>query len=352
MSNDIVIPAGFGPVSSLVASGKHANQDELGAGIRSGFGVMGYRGKVWAIKHGGTETPLMREDGDGARGSIEVIIVKAATPIAKIFYKGGYVDGSSAAPDCWSTNGVTPDVSATNRQAPACAACPMNAWGSRITEAGKQGKACADSKRLVIVPMDDIDNELHNGPMLLRVPAASLKDIQAYGQKLGAAGYPYYAVATRISFDPKEAYPKFVFTPIRPLSDAEAAKIVALRDDPRVGYILNESAENTAPAPAEVPTIQFEQPAPVTPKVTEAPKAEPKPEVKPVVAEAQAEAKAKKKSAAQLKAEAAAAAAAAALAAAEAAEDDEDEADPETGEIPMAAAPADFDAMLDSLLPQ
>jgi hypothetical protein len=188
--------------------------------------------------------------------------------------------------------------------------------------------------------------------MLLRVPAASLKDIQAYGQKLGAAGYPYYAVATRISFDPKEAYPKFVFTPIRPLSDAEAAKIVALRDDPRVGYILNESAENAAPAPAEVPTIQFEQPAPVTPKVTEAPKVEPKPEVKPVVAEAQAEAKAKKKSAAQLKAEAAAAAAAAALAAAEAAEDDEDEADPETGEIPMAAAPADFDAMLDSLLPQ
>jgi hypothetical protein len=345
MSNEIVIPAGFGPLSTLAAGGARANQDELGAGIRTGFAVMGYRGKVWATKHQGTETPLMREDGDGARGSIEVVIVKAASPIAKIYYAGGYVEGSSAAPDCWSTNGLTPDAGATNRQAPACAACPKNAWGSRITESGKQGKACSDSKRLAIVPLGDIDNEVMGGPMLLRVPADSLKDVQAYGQKLGAAGYPYYAVGTRISFDPTAAHPKFVLSPLRPLNDAEMAKINALRDDPRIAHILNESAEHGAPAPVAAPAIQFEM---ATPEVTAdkpAPVAEPKPEPK--------KAEPKKKSAAQLKAEAAAAAAAAALAAAEAeAEAEEEEADSETGEIPMAATPADFDAMLDSLLPK
>ena len=196
-------------------------------------------------------------------------------------------------PLCWSTNGVTPDSAAQNKQHPTCAACPMNAWGSRVTEAGKQGKACSDSRRIAVVPLNDIDNEAMGGPMLMRIPAASLKDLKAYGDHLNSFQYPYYAVATRIFFDSKEAYPKFVFTAIRPLDDNEAKKVLALRDDRRVGQVLNESQEyKSAPEHEEVaaPPSPFEQstfvpapapaPAPaakaaVTPKVTPKPKPEP-----------------------------------------------------------------------------
>ena len=99
-----------------------------------------------------------------------------------------------------------------------CAGCPQNAWGSRITPAGKKAKACADSKRVAVSPLGDIRNEAFGGPMMLRVPAASLVDFANYGDGMDARGYQYYAVGTKMSFDSAEVYPKLVFEPIRPLN--------------------------------------------------------------------------------------------------------------------------------------
>lgn len=242
MSTNLTLPKGFGAPSKVFGSVDQDN-DELGAGIASSYGVIGYRGKVWSTKYQGKETPLMRDDGDGPRGSIEVVIVKAAAAISKIFYANGYQDGANAAPDCWSSDGVKPDASAQNKQHPTCAGCPRNAWGSRITESGRQGKQCADSRRIAVVPANDLANEMFGGPMLMRIPAASLKDLKAYGELLKGYGYQYYAVATRISFDPKEAYPKFVFSAIQPLDDAQAMKVLELRNDKRVAQLLNEATE-------------------------------------------------------------------------------------------------------------
>lgn len=264
MGTELALPKNFGAAPSIFA-GQAAN-DELGSGIASSYGIVGYRGKVWSIKHQGKETQLMRDDGDGPRGSIEVVIVKAASAISKIFYAGGYQDGSNSPPDCWSTNGVTPDAAAQNRQNATCAGCPMNAWGSRVTESGKQGKACSDSRRIAVVPLNDMANDMFGGPMLLRIPAASLKDLKAYGELLSSYGHNYYGVATRVSFDPKEAYPKFVFSAMRPLTEIEAKEIAALREDRRVANILNEAQElGPRQEVASVPSSPFEQPVPARP---------------------------------------------------------------------------------------
>jgi hypothetical protein len=262
MSN-IVIPAGFGAPSKRFAAQPNVN-DELGAGVNASYSVVGYRGKVWSIKHSGNEIPLMREDGDGARASIEVVIVKAAAAISKIFYANGYQDGANAAPDCWSADGLKPDASVQNKECSTCAACPRNAWGSRVTEAGKQGKQCADSRRVAVVPVNDMANEAFGGPMLLRVPAASLKDLKGYGEQLNSYGYPYYEVATRISFDVQESFPKFVFSAIKPLDEKDVKFVSELRTDKRVTQLLNEAVEQKS-APAEeagsdVPSSPFEEP--------------------------------------------------------------------------------------------
>lgn len=256
MSN-ITVPNNFGAVSTRFANQK--TEDDLSAGVSSGYGIISYRGKVWRTKFRGEETNLMREDGDGPRSSIEVVILKAAGHLSKIFYRDGYKEGSTESPDCYSNNGVTPDINSKGKQSNTCANCPMNAWGSRITPAGKQGKACSDSKRAVVVPLADIANEVYGGPMLLRIPAASLQDLAQYGQKMGPMGYPYYSIGTRISFDTKEAFPKFVFNAIRPLSDDEADQIIAMRDDPRVARIISESEVVTS-QPAPTPASVFEQP--------------------------------------------------------------------------------------------
>lgn len=272
MANDLALPASFGkPPASIL--GANFNNDELGTGVSSSYAVIGIKGKVWSVKFSGEETQLMRDDGDGPRNSIEVVIVKASPAISKIFYKDGYVDGANQPPDCWSGNGVTPDPSVKNKVNPTCADCPMNAWGSRTTDAGKQAKGCADSRRVALVPLADLDNEQQGGPMLLRVPAASLKDLKAYGDTLKSYQFPYYAAATRIAFDPAEAFPKLVLTAVRPLDEEELAKIVALRDDHRTATVLAENIVASATAtPAEaareVPKSPFENGAMVTPKVT------------------------------------------------------------------------------------
>jgi hypothetical protein len=263
---NIMIPEKFGQVSTKFAG--VAVDNDLAAGVQAGFGLIGYKGKVWSIRYRGDEQQLLRDDGDGPRNSIEIVILKAAPYISKIWYEKGYVEGSTAAPDCFSPNGVVPDPQSTKKQSNACASCPQNVWGSKITEAGKKGKACSDSKRLAVVPVGDIMNETFGGPMLLRVPAASLQDLATFGNKMQNLGYPYYAIATRVAFDANEAYPKFILSAIRPLTDEEADQVLALQSSAEVSRVLAEGTEHqTAEAPVTTADVAnaFEQP-PVTSK--------------------------------------------------------------------------------------
>lgn len=294
MSTEIMIPQGFG-AAPKVLSGVKVNNNEYGAGVAASYAIIGYKGKVWSIRHNGETNNLMRDDGDGPRASIEVVIVKASSAKAKNYYAGGYVEGSSAPPDCSSSNGVTPDAGVPKKQSNVCATCPMHAYGSRISESGQSGRACSESRRVAIVPLADIDNEAMGGPMLLRIPAGSLKDLKSYGETLQAIDHHVHGCATRISFEPNDAYPKFVFRPMRPLTNDEAIKILALRDDDRVQRILSEDTQ--AAAVLETATVAksvFEQDdeAPAAQPVAKpaavkiAPKAAPKvtPKVTPVAA--------------------------------------------------------------------
>lgn len=269
MSN--IIPVNFGALPAEYAA--HANAgDELSAGISTGFAVMSYRSSRWSTKYRGDEKMLVNESGD-PRLSIEVVLVKSSTVISKHFYKEGFKEGSTEAPDCSSANGVTPDVGAKSKQCSTCAACPNNAWGSRITPAGKAGKACQDYKSAVIVPLGDLENELLGGPMLLRIPAASLREAQAYGQRMFSMGFPTHMIGTRITFDTSVNYPRFLFKEIRVLTAPEIKRIMEYRDDPRVARMLSEgeAATNEEAAP---PKPNFDVPPPAapapTPKVSEA----------------------------------------------------------------------------------
>lgn len=294
------LPTFGGPVSSKLQGVTVEN--ELGAGIAGSYGIMKYKGKVWTTSYKGEDRPLMRPDGDGPRNSIDVVIVRAPKVKSKIFYAGGFAEGSSAAPDCWSTNGVTPDTSVVHKQANVCDICPKNQWGSarpRADGTPSKGKACTDSKRIAIVPAnvgaDDpnmLRNDMMGGAMLLRIPATSLDALKLYGDRLAKSGYNSWAVITSVSFDPMEAYPKFVFTPKRPLTDAELEVVMGMHKSPQVDRIVAEDAPGanasdepvqfTAPLPTQLP------PAPATvapPKLTVVPPTPPVAPVTPQVTE-------------------------------------------------------------------
>lgn len=249
--------------------------EDLGAGISSGFGVVGYKGKIWSIKAGGTEHKMLRPDDGTPAASIELVILRASEHVSKVYYKSSFVDGSNAKPDCQSVNGIKPDKTIPNPVNPQCADCPMNQWGSRISDDGKPGKACQDVKRLAVVPQGNIRNDALGGPLLLRIPPASLKELKAYADQLMGHGFPYFGVATRILFDMEKAYPRFIFSAIRALTDAEADDVIEMRDDPRTKRITDEAVEfldGPADAPAEqAPPVAkgiFEQP-PGAPPVTQ-----------------------------------------------------------------------------------
>ena len=238
--------------------------DDLIEGASSGFGVISFRGGKWRVKHGGEETLITNAD-DEPVASIPVVIVKASRQVSKIYYERNYEEGDDNPPDCFSIDGVTPDASAPDKQANECATCPMNQWGSRVTEAGKKAKRCSDHRRLAVVPAarkgEDADtavlrNEVYGGPMLMRVPPASLNDMAVFARDLRKR-YPelgYNSIVTLIGFDPKTAYPKLTFKALRRIKEDEKQVIYEMSTDGSVDNVLSSTTEVVTVA--EKPKVQ------------------------------------------------------------------------------------------------
>jgi hypothetical protein len=273
--NDVALFGGSKlPAYLTNAFGDFDDTSSLSAGVYKSFPVISYKGKVWALNEHKTRTPLLNNEGD-PRPSIGVVILKANAGISKVYYKTGYVEGVEAKPDCYSNDGVAPAADATDKQCTKCALCPHNQFGSRITESGGKGKACSDSRKLAVAPMDELTK-----PMLLRVPATSLKDLATYGEFLKGRGIPSHAlVITKIKFDPEMAYPKMLFEAVRPVSEEQLEQIRATMQDPIIEHIIGvKSGEYVADVEEDAAPAEEVAEEPVTEKK---PKAEKKAAEKP-----------------------------------------------------------------------
>ena len=298
MSN--LIPFDSAPSTKLtVAIPKDQfNDEDMLTGMSRGFPVISIEGKNWSIKRGDTKEIIRRPNVDGelepAR-SIEVVILRANKGTAKVFYAKKYTQGSVEKPDCYSNDGVAPAADAVNAQAKKCAACPHNQWGSKITEDGKKGKSCADVKRLAVAPAGQI-----NDPMLLRVPAASLKTWDQYVDLLKKRGVPPPAVLTKVGFDYTVAHPALTFKPIGFIDEAMAVEVKEVLDTDVVQNIIGgaptaaevDNGDDAPKAAAKPAPVEEEAPAPAPKKsaklaaVVEEAEAAPKAKVK-VEAEAE-----------------------------------------------------------------
>ena len=255
MSNIVSFESGNLPAHISKMFGGESN-NALSEGIGQGYGVISYKGKVWHIVRGEDRELVVNDEGE-PRASLEIVILKANPQLSKVWYAKGYEEGSTAAPDCYSNNGLTPEADVEDPQSEKCAICPHNQWGSRITETGGKGKACSDSRRLAVVPAGQL-----NDPMLLRTPAASLKALSQYGQSLDKRGVPYQAVVTKISFDHTVAHPSFVLKPLRFLGEEELEEVQAVMSERAINQIIGiEASPHALERAAELP-----KPAPVKPK--------------------------------------------------------------------------------------
>lgn len=273
MGDLIPFDSGAGLPAHLAARfAEGGGNSDLSSGVGMGYPILSYKGKVWHLVQGENRTLIANDDGE-PRSSLELVLLKANPALSKIYYEGGYEEGSSQKPTCYSNDSVAPAADAAQPQAYKCSLCPHNQWGSRVTDQGSKGKACTDARRMAVAPITDIGN-----PMLLRIPAGSLKELAQYADTLNKRKLPYSAVLTKVGFDHTVAHQKLTFKPLAYLSDeqykqvedvlsSDVIKHITGLDMPSIASSELDALPGTPPASARAPvqqsTAQAAQPQPV-----------------------------------------------------------------------------------------
>jgi hypothetical protein len=190
---------------------------------------------------------------------LDVIIVKAAPKVSRIFYAGGYdKDAAAAAPDCTSADGEKPDAGVKNKQSSSCTTCPQNIAGS----GNGQSRACRYQQRLAVVLANNPDGDV----LQVTLPATSIfgkedgdkRPLQAYARYMAAQTPPVNldAIVTRMKFDTKAESPKLFFSPMRWLTDDEYESAVEQsksKDAEKAVAVTPAAADGVvAPAPLAI----------------------------------------------------------------------------------------------------
>jgi len=272
MSNIIPIDQAARQISPLMrarmAAGKGLNQN-FSDGIRDAFPTLSIKGKVFRARISGQETPFIDQQTRQPIGALDLVMVNASRTIAKSFYVRGFTEGDMNPPDCWSLDSVRPDPSVPNKVSPVCGTCPMNAFGSRMTDAGKAAKACSDARRIAVMMPHQV-NDPQPMVLMLRVPQSSLKNLKAYSQLLERHGMEPGGVITRLAFDYQEAFPKLLFNFVAPLPEAEYQRVIDIAEGDLVqGMLITPDFDNAPSTQPVQQTATISGMVPQTPPVLE-----------------------------------------------------------------------------------
>jgi hypothetical protein len=244
-------------------------------GVQDSFPVMSIKGSRFSFRFQGNTHPYLDQRGIPI-GYCDVVLAAASPFLGRTFYAKGFTEGDISAPDCWSNDGVRPEAGVPQQQSPTCVSCRQNIFGSKVTPAGKQVKACATSRRIaLILPHELTAPQMQLGAMLLRVPYSSLGNLKEYASFLDRNGYEVNACVTRLTFTIGESFPKLKFAFERPLDDHEYDRVLGLATDDRTLRILSapqDGAEEPADEALQAglpqaapPPPPFVAPAPVAP---------------------------------------------------------------------------------------
>jgi hypothetical protein len=227
----------------------------LAGNVNAGSGMkrVSIKGGVFRLLASGKEIASIEDR------HLDVIIVKAAPKVSRIFYAGGYdKDAAAAAPDCTSADGEKPDAGVKNKQSSGCTTCPQNIAGS----GNGQSRACRYQQRLAVVLANNPDGDV----LQVTLPATSIfgkedgdkRPLQAYARYMAAQTPPVNldAIVTRMKFDTKAESPKLFFSPMRWLTDDEyesAQEQAKSKDAEKAVAVTPASADGVvAPAPLAI----------------------------------------------------------------------------------------------------
>jgi hypothetical protein len=220
--------------------------------------------------------------------TLDTIIVGANPRVSKVFYAKAFdASAENIRPDCWSNDGLKPDVTLEAPVHNSCADCPNNVLGSKILPSGAKSKMCADQRHLAVVAAAD-PTKVYS----LTVPVSGMKALREYFKDLGNYNIGPEEVVTELGFDDAASYPKITFKQksfvpekaigrVDNLLASDSVKVATRQMAPKdAGPALAAPVAKTAiAAPAVDDAYEEEAPAPV---VAATPKS--KPTVVPVKA--------------------------------------------------------------------
>lgn len=247
------------------------------------------KGGVFRLVAGGKEIASVDER------HLDVVIVRAAPKVSRIYYAGAYDADKIVRPDCWSNDGEKPDASIKEPQHNTCMGCPQNEAGSGMGNS----RACRFQQRLAVVTADNMDGDV----LQLTLPATSIfgkedgdkRPLQAYARFLAAQNPPVNPeqIVTRMKFDTKAESPKLFFQPVRWLTDDEYPTVLAQGESAEAKAAVTMTvaqadgvkaapmsipgaAPKAVAKPAPAPAVEDEDEAPApAPKAAKAPKTKP-----------------------------------------------------------------------------
>ena len=224
-----------------------------GGGVNSTKRVS-IKGGVFRLLAGGKEIASIDER------FLDVIIVKAAPKVSRIFYAKTYDGDNVTGPDCSSSDGERPDPHIKTPQHSACHNCPQNIAGS----GQGNSRACRFQQRLAVV----LENNPEGDVLQLTLPATSVfgkedgdkRPLQAYARYLALQNPPINPeqIVTRMKFDTKAEAPKLHFAPVRWLTEDEYAIVKSQGETEEAKRAIQQTVAQAdgvkaAPAPLAIP---------------------------------------------------------------------------------------------------
>jgi hypothetical protein len=254
-----------------------------GGGTGSSVKRISIKGGVFRLVAGGKEIASIDDR------HLDVIIVKAAPKVSRIYYEGAYDPERISGPDCWSNDGEKPDASIKAPQNKTCMGCPQNEAGS----GNGNSRACRYQQRLAVV----LENNPSGDVLQLTLPATSIfgkeegdkRPLQAYARFLAVQTPPVNPeqIVTRMKFDTKAESPKLFFTPVRWLEEGEydVVQRQSESDDAKRAITMTVAQADGVKPKAELsipgkptkaaPKVEAEEEEEPAPKAAKAPKTKP-----------------------------------------------------------------------------
>jgi hypothetical protein len=164
--------------------------------------------------------------------NLDVVIM--AAPYRNVYYEGRYDPDNIKNPACFALSDTDEDMkphpNAAQPQAKDCASCPKGQWKSADT--GK-GKACKQSRRMVLIPATALESAELVGKAemaLLDLPVTSVKNYPNFVNALAAStNLPPWAAVANVKVQPSKNMFEVVITPIRQAGDEHIIRALRAR---------------------------------------------------------------------------------------------------------------------------